>query len=428
MKKLYTVLFLLLSGSVVFAQNYTDGIFVLNEGNAGTNGATVSFIKNNTVTNDIYGAANDNAPLGDTGQSFSIYGDYAYIVLNLSHKLEIVNKYTLAHVASIETGLENPRYMAFSNGKGFITNWGDGAVTTDDYVAVINLTDNTIETTIPVAEGPERIAENNGKLYVAHQGGFRFGSSISILNPELLAVEQSVTVGDVPNSMVFKDGFLYVLSGGVPIWSVTPAETFGALSKIDLATNTVLSTVNFPEQHPSNLKAGINNDAYYTIDTGIYKTDITAGTLTNTPIAILPEQGSYGVYGMEFIDNTLYVADAGNYIAPGHVYVYDPDGTALANYTVGALPNGFYKSASEVMATPDVAAHKITISPNPTADVFYVNTTAAAGVKMYNVEGRLIKDEAYTANGIAVRDLRTGLYFVEVTIGQAKSIQRLIVK
>jgi len=426
MKKLYTVLFLLLSGTVVFAQNYTDGIFVLNEGNAGTDNATVSFIKNNTVTNDIYSVANNNSPLGDTGQSFSIYGDYAYIVLNLSKKLEIVNKYTLAHVASIVTGLDNPRYMAFSNGKGFITNWGDGAVTTDDYVAVINLTDNTIETTIPVAEGAERIVENNGKLYVAHQGGYGYGNSISILNSEMLTVEQSVTVGDVPNSMVFKDGFLYVLCAGNPSWS--GAETYGALSKIDLATNTVVSTVNFPGQHPSNLKAGNDNDAYYTIDTGIYKTDITAGTLTNTPIAILPEQGSYGVYGMEFIDNTLYVADAGNYVAPGHVYVYDADGTALADYTVGALPNGFYKSANAVMATPDVAALKITVFPNPTADVFYINTTAAASVKMYNVEGRLIKDEAYTANGIAVRDLRTGLYFVEVAIGQAKSVQRLIIK
>jgi len=47
---------------------------------------------------------------------------------------------------------------------------------------------------------------------------------------------------------------------------------------------------------------------------------------------------------------------------------------------------------------------------------------------MYNVAGQLVKNETYTANGIAVRDLSAGLYFVEITTGQTKSVQRLIVK
>ncbi|WP_020214014.1 DUF5074 domain-containing protein [Flavobacterium rivuli] len=426
MKKLYTVLFLFLSGLVAFAQNYTDGIFVLNEGNAGTNGASVSFIKNNTVTNDIYSTANNNAALGNTGQSFTIYGDYAYIVLNMSNKVEIVNKYTLAHVASIETGLNNPRYMAFSNGKGFVTNWGNGGVT-DGYIAVLNLEDNTVEDTIAVAQGPERILETNGTLYVAHQGGFGYGNTVSVIDPVAVTVSESVTVGDVPNSMLVKDDFLYVLCGGSPSWS--GAETFGALYKIDIAANTVLTTVNFPEEHPANLRAGNGDNVYYTIDADIFKTDITATTLPETPIASLAPQGAYGVYGMDFIDDILYVADAVDYSSPGHVYLYDANGVALTDYTVGVIPNGFYKSAAEILSVPNpVAALKITVAPNPTADVFYINTNTAAGIKMYNVQGRLVKDEPYTANGVAVRDLSAGLYFVEITTGQSKNVQRLIVK
>jgi YVTN family beta-propeller protein len=427
MAKLYTFLLMLLSVSVAFAQNYTDGIFVLNEGNAGSNGATISFITNNTVTNNIYSTVNPGLTLGDTGQSMSFYGDYAYIVLNVSNKIEIVNKVTLEHVASITTGLSNPRYMAFSNGKAFITNWGSGANANDDYLAVLNLETNTIESTIALAEGVERILEVNGKLYVAHQGGYSFNNVVSVVNPVTLAVEQTIAVGDVPNSMVVKDGILYVMCGGIPSW--TQNETFGELDKIDLATNTVVSTIEMPSQHPQHLKAGDNNFIFYAIDGDIFKVDATAASLPAAPLFSLGAQNEYGIYGMDVIDNTIYVADAIDYASPGHVYIRTTDGAPVADYTVGALPNSFYKSAGSTASTNNpVAALKITVAPNPAISVFYLNTTNAATVKLYNLQGRLVKEAAYTVAGVNVEDMSAGLYIVEVATENAKSVQRLIIK
>lgn len=426
MSKFYPFLFLFLSGAPAFAQNYTDGIFVLNEGGAGSGNASVSFIANNTVNNNVYSTANPNLTLGDTGQSVSFYGDYAYIVLNISNKVEVVNKVTLQHVASITTGLNNPRYIAFSNGKAFITNWGNGINTTDDYVAVLNLETNTIESNIAVAEGVERILEINGKIYAAHQGGYGYGNSITVINPVTLTVDETIAVGDVPNAMLVKDGFLYVLCGGKPSWSGT--ETFGELNKIDLTTNTVVSTIDMPSQHPQHLKAGEENDIYYTIDEEVFKADITAATLPVTALFSLDAQGVYGIYGMDVIDNTIYVADAGDYVSPGHVYIYQADGTPVSNYTVGIIPNSFYKSAGSTAGVANPTALKITVAPNPATDVFYLNTTSAATVKLYNIEGRLVKDEAYTIAGISVKGVSAGIYIAEITTGQAKSVQRIIIK
>ena len=134
--------------------------------------------------------------------------------------------YTLEHITTISTGLNNPRYIAFSNGKGYVTNWGDGTNPDDDYVAVVNLSSNTITTSIPVVEGPERILEHNNKLYVAHIGGFGFGNSISVIQPNNNIVS-SILVEDVPNSMVVVNNDLYVLCGGKPSWS--ESETSGSL-------------------------------------------------------------------------------------------------------------------------------------------------------------------------------------------------------
>lgn len=426
MAKFYTFLFLLISAAA-FAQNYTDGIFVLNEGGAGSGNASVSFIANNTVTNNIYSNANPSLTLGDTGQSISFNGDYAYIVLNISNKVEIINNVTLQHVASITTGLNNPRYIAFSNGKAFITNWGNGINTADDYIAVLNLETNTIESNIAVAEGVERILEINGKLYAAHQGGYGYGNSVTVINPATSTVEETITVGDVPNSLLVRDGFLYVLCGGKPSWSGT--ETFGELDKIDLTNNTVVSTIATPSQHPQNLKGGENNDIFYTIDEAVYKADITNTTLPVAPLFSLSAQGVYGIYGMDVIDNTIYVADAGNYVSPGQVYIYETDGTPVTNYTVGVIPNSFYKSTGSTAGIPNLTtALKITVAPNPATDVFYINSPSAATVKLYNIEGRLVKDEVYSVSGISVRDLSAGIYIAEITAGQTKSVQRIIIK
>lgn len=426
MKKLYTILLLALT-PFAFAQNYTDGIFVLNEGGAGSYNASLSFIKNSTATNGLLATNDLDTTLGNVGQSMGFYGDNAYIVLNMSNKIEVVNKLTLEHVATINTGLNNPRFIAFSNGKAFVTNWGSGLDDNDDYVAVIDTATNTIDSNIAVAVGVERIEEINGKLYVAHQGGYGYGNTISVIDPVSLAIEQTITVGDVPNSMVVKDGFLYVLCGGKPMWA--PQETFGEIDKIDLGTNTVVSLIETPLQHPQHLKGGEGNYVYYAIDEEVFKADVTAAQLPAEPLFSLGAQGVYGIYGMDVIDNTLYVADAGNYVSPGQVYIYDANGAVLENYTVGVIPNSFYKSAGSTAGTANpVAALKLTVAPNPVSDVFYINTADAATVKIYNVEGRLVKDEVYTAAGITVKGISAGLYLVQVTTAKGTAVQRLIVK
>jgi hypothetical protein len=45
--------------------------------------------------------------LGDTGQDVGLYNDLAFVVLNYSNKIEVINRYTMVHVATIDSGLSN---------------------------------------------------------------------------------------------------------------------------------------------------------------------------------------------------------------------------------------------------------------------------------------------------------------------------------
>lgn len=321
---------------------YDNGVLILNQGNFGQDNSSISYLSNDFATfqNNAFLAVNPTKILGNTGQDIGFYNDLAFVVLNASNKIEIINRYTLEYVATIDSGLDNPRFIAFANGKGYVTNWGDGGVTTDDYVATLNLTNYTVSGTISVVEGPERIVENNGKLYVAHQGGYGYGNTISVINSTSNTVSNTISVGDVPNSLQVKNGNLHVICGGKAAW--TNDETLGKLVKINLETETITSSIDFATgNHPSNLYIS-DNSIFYTQDSDVFKSNISATSLPTSALFSTFGQGVYGVYSFAVENNKIYVGDAIDYNSNGKVYIYTNTGVLENQYTVGVIPAGFY--------------------------------------------------------------------------------------
>ncbi|RZJ74719.1 MAG: hypothetical protein EOO45_07760 [Flavobacterium sp.] len=321
--------------------SFDNGVLVLNEGGFNFGNASVSFLSNDfMLENNIFSRVNSGAVLGDTGQDIGLNGELAYIVVNNSHKIEVVNRYSFVKVATITTGLDNPRYIAFYNNKAFVTNWGSGEVATDDFVAVIDLSTNTVTSSIPVAEGPEKIIEENGKLYIAHSGGFGYGSTVTVLNASNNSFITSIPVGDVPNSLDVEDDKLYVLSGGKPAFA--GSETAGSLHVINLTNNNVTATHNFAlGQHPSHLT--IEDDAvYYVEDKSVYKMSMSATVLPEQPLFTTQANGAYSIYSFAIEDSRIYLGNAGNYNSNGTMQVFSLTGQLLNTSTVGVIPTGFY--------------------------------------------------------------------------------------
>ncbi|MBO3098878.1 DUF5074 domain-containing protein [Gelidibacter pelagius] len=315
---------------------YEDGILITNEGNYGHGNGTVTFISDDFSYAEQKMFFNVNGTLlGDTAQSIGFHEDLAYIVVNNSQKIEVVNRYTFQSVATIDSGLSNPRFITFLSGKGYVTNWGDGSNPEDDFVAVIDLETNIVSGTISVEEGPERIITNGTSIYVAHQGGYSQNNIVSVIKPNSDEVE-TITVGDVPNSMVFdSQGALYVLSGGIPAW--TENETGGQLDVINTSSNTVSATFGFDDnEHPSNLTYG--ESLYYTLNGGVYKLAIDSQELSTTP-----EIEGVNFNFMTVRNNILYGVGAEDYTSNGTLQSYDLGTNAtLHSKEVGINPGGIY--------------------------------------------------------------------------------------
>ena len=320
---------------------FEEGIFVLNEGNFGSGNSTVSFIDEETgeVQSQIFNSVNGTS-LGDTAQSIYLSEELAFVILNVSNTIEIVNRNTFETVGQISENLQNPRFATVSGNSLYVSNWGDATNPDDDYVAVFNLSDYSFDSSIAVAEGPEKILSSNGSIYTAHKGGYNFNNIISVINTSTNVVSTEIEVGDVPTSMIVDGSNLIVLSAGKP--SYADVETAGSISVVDMNVNAILNSAEFPTSsiHPGNLVQS-DDRFYFTVGKAVYEY-LSGGDLPSGPKFRLEDVES--LYGFNARNGMLYAASANaSFTGNGQVFVYDAsNGSLLNSYEVGINPNGVY--------------------------------------------------------------------------------------
>jgi hypothetical protein len=71
---------------------------------------------------------------------------------------------------------------------------------------------------------------------------------------------------------------------------------------------------------------------------------------------------------------------------------------------------------------------QLKVSPNPVSDVFYLDTNDAVTLNFYDFSGKLVKSGTNSASGISVAGLPKGTYLLEMTSGDKKQTEKLIVK
>ena len=143
-----------------------SGVFILNEGNFRWGNGSLSFYSYDSakIYNDLFLNINER-PLGDVPNSMVIYGEMAYIVVNNSGKIEVVNKSTLLSQSTIDD-LISPRNMAVvTNSKAYVTS------IYSDSVAIINLNSNTISGYINIRRTSEAIVVSGSKAYISNWVG-----------------------------------------------------------------------------------------------------------------------------------------------------------------------------------------------------------------------------------------------------------------
>ena len=187
------------------------GVYILNEGLWGQANASLSHLDLDarTMRNGVFQAVNTRY-LGDVGNHIVVRNGSAYIVVNNSDKIEIIDAHTHVSIGTIDAGQgKSPRQIAFvSDTLALVTNLYDASV------SVVDISSLSVEAHIPVGSNPEGIAVLSGKAFVANSG-FGAGNTVSVIDLASLTVTKTITVAENPADVVrAPGGSLYVVCAG----------------------------------------------------------------------------------------------------------------------------------------------------------------------------------------------------------------------
>lgn len=326
-------------------------LYVLNEGNMGTNKATLDRLDyaSGRYVRDVYPQVNPTEvlALGDVGNDLRQYGGRLYAVVNCSHKVEVMDAVTARRIGQVD--VPNCRSLAFDGGYAYVTSYA-GPVSLvptfaqEGYVAKIDTATLTVVATCPVGYQPEDMAIVDHRLYVANSGGYMapdYDSRLSVI--DLTTFRPAGTIDVAPNLhhvVADRRGQLWVSSRGnydgtaSALYRVDPAS--GRSERIDVAVGSmaqrgdslyvVANEWNNATQR-SSVSYAVVNTATSRIDSRSIVADDTE-TAIRTPyaIALHPTTGH------------IYITDARDYVSPGSLHCFSADGHRLWSVRTGDIP------------------------------------------------------------------------------------------
>lgn len=314
------------------------GFYVLNQGAMGTNKASLDCFDylSGTYTNNVFDKS-VTLGLGDTGNDAKIYGSKLYITVNGSNLLEIADATTAKHLASIT--INSCRYINFYNGKVYVTSYNGF---NNGYVSEIDTTNLTITRRCTVGVCPEEMAFVGTNMYVANVGDYNNGYSreLTVIDMNTFQVSRQIDVAlNMSRVRPTAEGKLLINSLG------NYYDVPGRLVVFDPMSETVVKSFNIPvlgldvyngkcycftQEYDESWNATYK---FYTIDLATYTvvgSPITDGTESNmqnpSNIAIDSRNGNF------------YICDAADYVSPGTVTCYSPEGKKQWSKTAGDIP------------------------------------------------------------------------------------------
>lgn len=327
------------------------GFFLLNQGNMGSNKATLDYYdyKEGTYMRNIFPSRNPDVvkELGDVGNDIKIYGSRLWAVLNASNYLEVMDARTARHISAITVA--NGRYLAFKDGYAYVTSYAGpievGGESRIGTVLKIDTASLAIVGSCEVGYQPEEMAIVGERMYVANSGGYRaphYDNTISVIDLGSFTEIRKIAVGpNLHRLRADRFGRLYAASRG-DYYDVEPKTYI-----IDTKTDKVTDTLDLP-----NSNMAFKGDSLYIYSTAFSYSDNgwdISYAIFDTAEGSLKE-GSFITdgtdsqikmpYGLAVHPSTgeIYVTDAGDFVSPGVLYCFSPQGKKKWRCSTGDIP------------------------------------------------------------------------------------------
>lgn len=329
------------------------GLYLLNEGNMGSNKSSIDFVDYRTAiySRNIYAEKNPNVvkELGDVGNDIQIYRGILYAVINCSHKVEVMEAATGKRIAQID--IPNCRYIRFNGNFAYVSSYvGPVEINPNapkGAVYKINLQNHKVIDKVTVGYQPEEMEIVGDYILVANSGGYRtpdYDTTVSVIEiSRFRQIAQIPVAINLHRIRADKYGKLWVSSRGnyKDVGSnLFVLEQSGGSYKVTHTMNKPCSnmairgdslyyySVEYSYETNSNqVNYGIINVKTMEIVTDNFVKD---GTETDIKIP-------YGI-ALHPVTGDIFVTDAKNYVSSGTLHCYSRDGVKKWSVRTGDIP------------------------------------------------------------------------------------------
>ena len=326
------------------------GFFLLNEGNMGSNKATIDYFDYETgvYTKNIYAERNPGVvkELGDVGNDLQIYGNRLYAVINCSHFIEVMDVHTAKHIDIVS--IPNCRYIVFKDQYAYVSSYAGPVQLGDDrlgLVAKVDLTTLEVVDECVVGRQPDELIVVGDKLYVANSGGYtadNYDRTVSVIDLNTFEEIKKIDVAiNLHRLELDRYGYIWVSSRGdyydIPSKTfVIDSRTDEVVKAFDLANSNmaragdsiyVYSTEwSWYTERMENTYAIINTRIQEVVDADFIKDDTDKEIVIPYGVAVNPKT------------KEIFATDAKDYVTPGKLHCYSPEGIRKWSVTTGDIP------------------------------------------------------------------------------------------
>ena len=332
-----------------------QGFYLLNEGNMGSNKATLDYYNFRTgrYTRNIFAYANPSVAkeMGDVGNDMGIYGSKLYAVINCSNKIDVMDKMTVKKIGQIN--IPNCRFIKFYGGYAYVTSYAGPVVINPEYehrgyVAKIDTTTLEVVDTCLVGFQPDELDIINGKIYVANSGGYmvpNYENTVSVIDIDTFTEETRIEIAiNLQCCKADHRGNLWISSRGD--YYENPSRLFVYDTRHQRLLKTFDNNVSSMWMDGDSLYVIGVQFSYVTMQNEVSYALINTATMeivSNNFITDGTEKDIAMPYSVAVnpITKDIYVCDAKDYVSPGRLICYSPEGVKQWEVRTGDIPAHF---------------------------------------------------------------------------------------
>lgn len=331
------------------------GFYLVNEGNMGSNKCTLDYFDYLTglYARNFYAERNPTVvkELGDVGNDIGIYGSKLYVVVNCSHKVEVMDAKSGVRIGQID--IPNCRYVRFHRGNAYVSSYVGPVLIDPDAprgaVYKIDTLSFSVIDKVTVGYQPEEMEVVDDYMYVANSGGYRapdYDNTVSVIQMIDFKQVEKIPVGiNLHRLKADRYGKLWVTSRGD--YKSTPSRLY--VMEKNPGYNKMVVTDTLP--------VACSNLAFYGDSLYFYATEWNDYTSSNTItygiidirtkklmsenfITDGTEKNITIPYGIAIHPETgdILVTDAKNYVSSGTLYCFDHGGKRKWSVRTGDIP------------------------------------------------------------------------------------------